>query len=536
MATLTGQNIKDSYKTLLKTESTVGLNGSTPTVIEDGDGIQSALSLGQSRVNIVGSLSFNLSTTSTPRANLHIIGTSTQSILVQNVNGYNKFYVGDSLGGYNTKIGDIDVSSPGNNTYLYVEDSANRIVSSSTYFGVNQTVPTCTLHVGNNSGTALFSLGTSTDAFKITRSGNTSLFVVDTTNDKVVVNGSIEMRGKGSFKRPSERIELEEYFAQLPRPYLRATETKDWGSIADGDEEAEEITVTGAAPGDFARASFSLDVQDLELSAQVTAANTVTVTLSNNTGGGIDLGSGTITVHVDEQELLQYKNPNIMITGTNADGVGQDVMWHATEGGIGIQTDGADDDQVILFPRGGADDDPLNSSMWGAGTWRTNAQVHWEGAIKTDSDITNIGIFAGLKLTATGLYTTDADQAYFLFADHTDDDLGALTTNGNLHFVYSVGGTDIVTDLGITVAASTIYRLRIEIDSSRQVSVFVNDVQYGLATSAVAGGSTQTETTQKSNALTTNIYLKPVVGVQSLAAAAKKIYVFYERISRVIGS
>ena len=94
MATLTGQNIKDSYKTLLKTESTVGLNGSTPTVIEDGDGIQSALSLGQSRVNIVGSLSFNLSTTSTPRANLHIIGTSTQSILVQNTNGYNKFYVG----------------------------------------------------------------------------------------------------------------------------------------------------------------------------------------------------------------------------------------------------------------------------------------------------------------------------------------------------------------------------------------------------------------------------------------------------------
>jgi len=141
-----------------------------------------------------------------------------------------------------------------------------------------------------------------------------------------------------------------------------------------------------------------------------------------------------------------------------------------------------------------------------------------------------------LKLTATGLYTTDADQAYFLFADHTDDDLGTLTTNGNLHFVYSVGGTDIVTDLGITVAASTIYRLRIEIDSSRQVSVFVNDVQYGLATSAVAGGSTQTENTQRSNALTTNIYLNATVGVQSLAAAAKKIYVFYERISRVIGS
>jgi len=536
MATLTGQRVQDSYRSLVKTETNSGFNSSSPTRIEDGAGNKSALYLGSNTAGIVGSLSLNISSVSTPRADLHIVGTAAQSVLVQNASGYNKFYIGDYLGAYNVKFGDIDATSSGNNTHMYIEDQAGRITSKVTHFGINQSVPKATFHVGNYSGTSLFELGTSTDAFKITRSGNTSLFTVDTVNDKVIINGSIEMRGKGSFKRPSERIELEEYFAQLPRPYLRATETKDWGSIADGDEEAEDITVTGAELGDFARASFSLDVQDLELSAQVTAANTVTVTLSNNTGGGIDLGSGTITVHVDERMQLQYKNPNIMITGTNADGVGQDVMWHATEGGIGIQTDGADNDQVILFPRGGADDDPLNSSMWGTGTWRTDAQVHWEGAIKTDSDITNIGIFAGLKLTATGLYTTDADQAYFLFADHTDDDLGTLTTNGNLHFVYSVGGTDIVTDLGITVAASTIYRLRIEIDSSRQVSVFVNDVQYGLATSAVAGGSTQTENTQRSNALTTNIYLNATVGVQSLAAAAKKIYVFYERISRVIGS
>ena len=55
MATLTGQSIKDSYKSLVKTESTVGFSGATPTRIEDGDGIKSAMSLGQSRVNIVGS-------------------------------------------------------------------------------------------------------------------------------------------------------------------------------------------------------------------------------------------------------------------------------------------------------------------------------------------------------------------------------------------------------------------------------------------------------------------------------------------------
>lgn len=79
---------------------------------------------------------------------------------------------------------------------------------------------------------------------------------------------------------------------------LFGSETKDWGSIADGDEEAEEVTVTGAALGDFAIASMSVDVADLQLSADVTAANTVTCVLSNSTGGAIDLGSGTLKVMV----------------------------------------------------------------------------------------------------------------------------------------------------------------------------------------------------------------------------------------------
>jgi len=74
------------------------------------------------------------------------------------------------------------------------------------------------------------------------------------------------------------------------------TTTWDPGSIADGDEEAKEITVTGALLGEFALASFSLDVQDLALSVSVTAADTVTAVLSNNTGGAIDLGSGTLRV------------------------------------------------------------------------------------------------------------------------------------------------------------------------------------------------------------------------------------------------
>jgi hypothetical protein len=76
-----------------------------------------------------------------------------------------------------------------------------------------------------------------------------------------------------------------------------ASTTWDPGSIGDGNEEAKEITVTGAALGDFVTAcSFNKDTTDLILDAQVTAANTVTAVLANESGGGVDLASGTLRV------------------------------------------------------------------------------------------------------------------------------------------------------------------------------------------------------------------------------------------------
>ena len=137
-----------------------------------------------------------------------------------------------------------------------------------------------------------------------------------------------------------------------------------------------------------------------------------------------------------------------------------------------------------------------------------------------------------MKLTTTGLYTTDVDQAYFLYA--TDDDLGALTTNGNLHFVYSIGGTDYVTDLGITVAINSVYRLKLSFDENRKISVFVNGVQYGLVTSATAGGATQSVATTKSLAMTSGTSLVPVVGLQALSAASPFLYIHFIKISRTL--
>lgn len=88
------------------------------------------------------------------------------------------------------------------------------------------------------------------------------------------------------------------YLDFYPQEILDGSATWNPGSIADGNEEAKEVTVTGAALGDFAIASFSLDVSDLVLNACVTAANTVTCVLANNTGDAVDLGSGTIRARV----------------------------------------------------------------------------------------------------------------------------------------------------------------------------------------------------------------------------------------------
>jgi hypothetical protein len=79
---------------------------------------------------------------------------------------------------------------------------------------------------------------------------------------------------------------------------LAASKAWNPGSIADGDEEALEVTVPGAALGDFVLSSLSVDIIDGVLRGAVTAADTVTLIIANNTGGAIDIASGTANVLV----------------------------------------------------------------------------------------------------------------------------------------------------------------------------------------------------------------------------------------------
>lgn len=69
-------------------------------------------------------------------------------------------------------------------------------------------------------------------------------------------------------------------------------------SLADGVGTTTTVACTGAALGDFAHASFSLDLQGITLTAWVSSANVVSVRFQNESGGVLDLASGTLKVGV----------------------------------------------------------------------------------------------------------------------------------------------------------------------------------------------------------------------------------------------
>lgn len=79
----------------------------------------------------------------------------------------------------------------------------------------------------------------------------------------------------------------------------KVTCTLDAGSLADGAGETDTITVPGVALGDIVLgASFSVDEAGLSVTGYVSAANTVSLRIQNESGGTVDLASATVRVVV----------------------------------------------------------------------------------------------------------------------------------------------------------------------------------------------------------------------------------------------
>jgi len=229
---------------------------------------------------------------------------------------------------------------------------------------------------------------------------------------------------------------------------------------------------------------------------------------------------------VSTTEVQRALNRNWEALGTNM--TTALCTFNTTSAGIVATTAGADQDQAILTPHL-----DTAATAWAGCLWGTENQVHWETSIALPA-IDNQKVWAGLKLTNDQLVATDANQAFFKFqTDATNSE--AFTDYTLLHFVHSIGGTDYISALPITVAADTIYHLRITFDSSRQMSIFVNGVQYNItSTSGSTGGTSVTTGTTKSAAMTDDIDLIPYVGIEAGAAAAEAVHCHYVKMSRII--
>ena len=214
------------------------------------------------------------------------------------------------------------------------------------------------------------------------------------------------------------------------------------------------------------------------------------------------------------------------------------VTFGATTGGILATTAGADQDQAIICPHldndGTADTGAITA--WSGCQWGTENEVHWETSILLPA-IDNQKVWAGLKLTNDQLVATDDDQAFFKFqTDATNSE--AFSDYSYLHFVHSIGGTDYISQLPITVAANTSYHLKIKIDSARKATIYVNGVQYNVTSTSGSTGGTSVTAVQKgvaatkSAALTNDVDLIPYIGIEAGAAAAEAINVHYTAMSR----
>ena len=235
-----------------------------------------------------------------------------------------------------------------------------------------------------------------------------------------------------------------------------------------------------------------------------------------------------LNANIDQASTVEVQralNRNWEALGTNM--TTALCTFAGTSGGVKATTAGADQDQAIITPHL-----DTAATAWAGCLWGTENEVHWETSIQLPA-IDNQNVWAGLKLTNVPELATDADQAYFNFLTDADNSGQSFTDFTKLHFVYSVNGTDYISQLPITVAADTVYHLKLEIDSDRKIAIFVNGIQYNVtSTSGSTGGTAVTTGTTKSAALKNDVDLIPYNGIEANAGAAEALITHYICMSR----
>jgi len=240
-----------------------------------------------------------------------------------------------------------------------------------------------------------------------------------------------------------------------------------------------------------------------------------------------------LNANIDQASTVEVQralNRNWEALGTNM--TTALATFATTSAGILATTAGADQDQAILTPHL-----DTAATAWAGCLWGTENEVHWETSIMLPA-IDNQNVWCGLKLTNAPEVATDANQAYFNFLTDADNSGQSFDDFTKWHFVYSVADTDYISQLPITVAANTPYHLKMEIDSDRKVTIFVNGIQYNVTSTSGSTGGTAVTAVQpgtaatKSTALTNDIDLIPYNGIEANAGAAEALNTHYVCMSR----
>lgn len=203
-------------------------------------------------------------------------------------------------------------------------------------------------------------------------------------------------------------------------------------------------------------------------------------------------------------------NRDFEVLGTNMTTA---LCTFAAGGGITLTTAGADNDQAIVLPHLDTTQTP-----WAvANQWASQQSPSFETLLVTGASVAAYIAYAGFKLTNTPTVATDDDQVFVRV------DSAHATYPSQFVVVHSRDGADVETPTGITVAASTAYRIAIDVDSDRRFAVSINNKVI-----APAGNSLFP-------ALVTGEDFKPYIGVAATgAAAAKAVTVRYLACSRAI--
>jgi hypothetical protein len=190
---------------------------------------------------------------------------------------------------------------------------ANNVINGCSTYAVASTATTAT-------GTVTISGNTIIDGLNVTTGSSTTnadIIVVGATNVACMNNvfgtadanrsygmsfdtiTALLVRDNTAWQSTNTGTYFNAITAYLPESILSGSATYDPPNLLDGAGATTTVTVTGAALGNLVECvSFSLDLQGITVTGYVSAANTVSIRFQNESGGALDLGSGTLLARV----------------------------------------------------------------------------------------------------------------------------------------------------------------------------------------------------------------------------------------------